>query len=364
MGFQAQTPREALFKTHQGWLPYVDLLALHMGVDLQMRGHKHDDVKHIQRSYNKLPYREMSDHENHYNRHYHNRARDLIAFTSMAVPFCELIQGESRITDEEPGFAIVEECDNTKSDQPAMFDVKFLKGTSITKSKSKTDTHGWSFQNEFKVGGSYGGLDFENTTTVGAHGEYERMSGLEQQGTDGLETNIQITVPAGQYYKVDQSQFKAKVEVVNIERCAFELAFEVYCHDHLWDGRSKVVGDALKGNKRIKRWGKTHSRCMFKVNSADDLYEILAGVSADYPNQRRNLLKEHKTIRECYEALTDKDRWSLESVRTIPFDRAEHGIIRIIHENAKDNKDKFIDPVSVLADPADMDKLPKETPKK
>ena len=351
MGFRVRTPREALVKIQLEWNPIVDLLALQLGVDLQSRGYKHGDPDNI--PYNRRPYHETGDSQ--YRR---KNARDAIIYpTPMIMADCELIQGKTNILDETPDFALVQECDNRQSDKPAVFDVKFLKGITVTTSSSRTRKEGWSFENEFKIGGEYGGVSFENTTTVGAHGEYERMKGLEDQNTSSLETNVQIEVPAGGWYKVDQQQMNAKIEVVNLERVAFPVAFDVYCHRDLWSGRK--VGDALKDNKRMRRgpWKEKHTHRMLSVNGVDDLYNLLVGVHSDYPNQRRNLLDSNSVIRRCWEILSDKDKWSIEAERRIPFDKAQHGVCRIINMQPGVGEEMLVDPRTVLRNPADVEVL-------
>ena len=350
MGFQVRTPREAYLKVQKGWLPYIDLLGYHLGINLQTRGFRHkDDFDKFQQDYMHVPYHE--DSEDKWTRSWHNNARDTILFNKPAhIPKCELLSGESHILDETPEFAIVQECDNRNSKVDGVWDVKFLKGETVAQSTSKTETEGWSFQNKFKVGGSYGGVNFENTTTVGAHGDYERMKARETSGTDGLQTNIQIVVPAGGYYKVDQYQNKAEVEVINMERCGFDVACEVWCDSH-------QLKDLLKDNKRVRRLGHTHSYCILKINSSDDLYEILSGISPDFPNQRENLLESNKIIKHCFDVLTDTSKWSLESQTKVKFDNANHGVLRIIDMLADKDEDKFVQPESVLKNPADAAKL-------
>jgi hypothetical protein len=300
----------------------------------------------------KAPYHEVDT--NAYNRHYMNRARDKIVFpTPGRVPKSELLDTDSNISDESADFAFVQECDNTKSDKPVTFNVKFLKGITATRTKGKTRKEGWSFQNEFKVGGEVYGVSFENTTTIGANGEYERMTTLENQDTDGLETSIEMVIDAGEHYKVEQFQHKAEVEVINLERMAFDVAFEVYCSNEQWNNRQY-----LRDNKRIIRHpGTKHSFRMLTINSSDDLYELLIGVHPDYPNQRRDLLSNHSVIQDCFYALTDTERWSLESEERIKFDNAQHGVIRIRNMKPTSEADQFVDPVSLLKNPADAEKL-------
>ena len=352
MGYKTQTPREAYFKTQLGWLPYVDLISLHLGVDLQLRNKKHDNVKHIEDIYMQIPYHEVDT--NAYNRHYMNRARDKVVFpTPGRVPNCELLNADSKTMDGDADFAFVQECDNTDSSKPVTFNVKFIKGLTATRSKSKTRKEGWSFQNEFKVGGEVYGVSFENTTTIGAHGEYERMTALENQDMNGLETFIEMVLEGGEHYKVEQFQRKAEIEVINLERMAFEVAFEVYCHDKFWNNR-----EYLKDNKRIIRHpGTKHSFRMLTINSTNDLYELLIGVHPDYPNQRTNLLESNSVIRECYEILSDEERWCLEAEERVKFDNALHSVIRIRNMKPKSEDDQFVDPVSLLKDPRDANKL-------
>ena len=352
MGYKTQTPREAWFKTQLGWTPYVDLLALQLGVNLQIRGHIPKLIEDVPKNYAKIPYREVDT--NTYSRHHMNNARDLVIYpTPGRVPISELLDGKSNTIDGDPDFAFVQECDNTQSNKAVTFNVKFIKGITATRTKGKTRKEGWSFENEFKVGGEVYGVSFENTTTIGAHGEYERMTALENQDMNGLETTIEMVIDGGEHYKVEQLQRKAEVEVVNLERMAFELAFDVYCSNESWQGR-----EYLKDNKRIQRWhGTKHSYRMLTINSANDLHELLIGVHPDYPNQRKNLLQENNIIRNCYEALSDTERWSLEAEERIKFDNAHHGVIRIKNMRPTSDADKFIDPVSLLRNPDDAEKL-------
>lgn len=349
MGFRTRTPREGYFKVQQAWLPVVDCLALNLGVDLQSREYHYTDRWD---EYHNIPYHE--DGENSYSRFWRNHARDRIDFQTPArIPHCELLQGETNVLGETAGFAFVEECDNRQSDKPADFNVEFNKGFTTKQTKSTTRTEGWSFQNEFKVGGSYGGVDFENTTTVGAHGEYERMKATENEDRDDLKTTVGIVVPARGYYKVEQYQNKAQVEVVNLERMSFDIAFDVWCHKKTWQNIPY-----LHDNKRMKRYhGTKHSYSILSIRSSDDLYELLIGVNADYPKQRSNLLKENAVIRKCWEFLSDTERWSIESEERIPFDNAQHGIIRIVNMQPISDEDLFIDPHKVAKSPEDAAKL-------
>ena len=352
MGYKTQSPREAWFKTQHGWTPYVDLLALQMGVNLQTRGHIPKKIEDVPKNYEKIPYKEVDT--NTYSRHHMGDARDLIVYpTPGRVPYHELLNADSKTVDGDADFAFVQECDNSQSNKSVTFNVKFLKGLTATRSKSKTRKEGWSFENETKFGVEVHGVSFENTTTIGAHGEYEKQTALENQDMNGLETTIDMVIDGGEHYKIEQFQRKAEVEVINLERMAFELAFEVYCSNELWKGL-----EYLKDNKRIIRWhGTKHSYRMLTINSANDLRELLVGVHPDYPNQRRNLLEENNVIRNCYNILSDTERWSLEAEERIKFDNALHSVIRIRNMNPKHEEDQFVDPVSLLKNPSDAEKL-------
>ena len=352
MGYKTQSPREAWFKTQHGWTPYVDLLALQMGVNLQIRGHIPEKIEDVPKNYEKIPYKEVDT--NTYSRHHMDDARDLIVYpTPGRVPYHELLNADSTVIDGDADFAFVQECDNSQSNKAVTFNVKFIKGLTATRSKSKTRKEGWSFENETKFGVEVHGVSFENTTTIGAHGEYEKQTALENQDMNGLETTIDMVIEGGEHYKIEQFQRKAEVEVINLERMAFELAFDVYCSNERWRNL-----EYLKDNKRIIRWrGTKHSYRMLSINSANDLRELLVGVHPDYPHQRRNLLTENNVIRNCYEVLIDTERWCLEAEERIKFDNALHSVIRIRNMNPKHEEDQFVDPISLLKNASDADKL-------
>ncbi len=346
MGFKTKTPHEAYVKVMHAWIPVIDILALNLGVNLQSRdyrNHRNWD------EYHNKPYHEVD--KTSFSRHYMNNARDRVVFLDPArIPHCKLLSGKSETLGEEPGFASVLECDNRDGDEHAHFEVEFVKGFTAKESSAKTRKEGWSFENEFKVGAEYSGVSFENTTTIGAHGEYERMKGIEKESTDSITTKVMVSIPPGEWYKIEQYRNKAQIEVSNLEIMSFDIAFDIYCDNNLLYNLSY-----LKDNKRIQMFpGTKHSYRMLSINSSDDLYELLVGINSDYPHQRQNLLESNETISRCYDFLADEDKWSIESEEKILFDNAQHGVIRVKNMTA-DNV--FVDAKSIAQSSDDANKL-------
>ena len=314
MGYETQTPNEAYFKVRRDRLAKIAELSLLMGVDLQPPHEKWiEDIKDPCIYARRHPF------------------RDAVVYPRVAnITQRDLMDSQVEVLDEEADYAVIQDCfNNTQQDSELEFEVAYRKEISVSETSGKKSTTGWSFESATEAGVEYSGVSFKETITVGAHGEVEKLRTLEKGDTNGVDSKIKTFVPFGMTYRVQQWENKSRIQVTSQELYLFDVAFEVFSHKDLYRGR--IAGDALKDNHRQRRYpGTSHSYAMFSVHSTEDLHEILTGVSADYPNQRQNLLANHQ-IKALFDELTDADKWSFEVETKTPFDKGISGHIQVIN---------------------------------
>ena len=314
MGYETQTPNEAYFKVKRDRLAKIAELSRLMGVDLQPAHEKWIE--------------DLKDPSTYARRH---PFRDAIVYPKVAnVVQRDLSDSKVNVLDEEADYAVIQDCFNGEQPESELeFKVTYKKEVSVSEVSGKKSTTGWSFESATEAGVEYSGVSFKETITVGAHGEVEKLRTLEKGDVNAVDSEIVTFVPYNLTYRVQQWQNKSRVEVASQELYLFDIAFEVFSHKDLYRGR--IAGDALKDNHRQKRYpGTSHSFAMFSVRSTEDLHEILTGVSADYPNQRQNLLANHQ-IKALYDDLTDADKWSFEVETKTEFDKGISGHIQVIN---------------------------------
>ena len=312
MGYKTQTPKEAYFHVQKDRVKLIQRLALYLGVDLQGRQPWDQDDRHPHQYARPHPFRDRIIYP------------DVAKVTQRTLPDSKI-----NILDEKADYAVVQDCFNgTIIDSTLDFDVSYMKQIKVEEKTEKRSVVGWSFEEATQAGVEESGVSFSETVTVGAHGEEDKLRSLAKGDDDAVTSHIGVKVPYQKTYRVQQWENKSRMEVVSQELYFFDIAFECYSHKNLYHHR--IAGDALKDNKREKRYpGTKGSFSMLTVHSEDDLHEILTGVSDDYPHQRRNLL-ENPHIKDAFEALVDKDKWSFEIETKTPFDKGISGHIQVI----------------------------------
>ena len=259
--------------------------------------------------------------------------RDRIEYIAPIVAIeRELFDSSSVIKSEEPDFAYVDDFINSLP-QEVPWTLEYTKGETVDVGKEEKDTAGTSIEQAIQVSGSYGGVEFSSTTTVGAKYEKEKLKTLHEQSVNERKSSIVLQVPEGAQYRAEQRQAKATIEVKDHVRVIFDIAFKAWCHADTF--RGSLVGNSVIDNKRIERkfHHEKHTSAMLIVKSTDDFHEILTGASADFPHQNVNLLDKYPKIEAAWNKLIEKKDRAFEAIDITEFTKTSHGTLHVLDAN-------------------------------
>ena len=247
----------------------------------------------------------------------------------VAVDWRVLFDSHSVIKSEEPDFAYIDDFINDLP-QTVPWTLEYDKGETVDIGKEEKDTVGVGVEQAISIGGSYGGVDFNSTTTFKSNYEKEKLKTLHQQSVNNRKSSVVLDVPEGATYRAEQRQAKAVTEVKDHIHIVFDVAFKAWCNTKA--SSASLVGESIIDNRRRlgNFHGTKHTHPVLVVNSADDFHEILTGASADYPHQNVNLLAKYPKIAKEWEKVINKPDRSFEAVDITEFTKTSHGTIHVL----------------------------------
>lgn len=256
------------------------------------------------------------------NEWYRRDRRDKIIFDPLQILKIKTIEGEARPVSENPQWASI---DNAQNDTGSILEFQETYETTQTSRKLKEEsmTHGWSFEQSISVSGSYSGVEVESETTIGATGEYGSRDEDEKTKENKSTTSVKIDVPAYTHYVIQQRKNEAVVEVPITQNVIFDIAFKIVGWKHL------LNNSLLDHNKRWSGYKSTKSRYIYYIKGVDDLYEVLSGISADFPKINKDLIGSNKNIRKAYQWLTNEDNRSFTVDSILTYENASTGACRV-----------------------------------
>ena len=262
--------------------------------------------------------------------HRPNPFRDVIEYTAPIVAVERvLFDTHSVIKSEEPDFAYIDDYINDLPKE-VPWTLEYNKGETVDIGKEVKDTVGVGVEQAISIGGKYGGVDFNSTTTVKSNYEKEKLKTLHQQSLNDRKSSTTLGVPTGATYRAEQRQAKAVTEVKDFVHVVFDIAFKAWSNTKA--SGASLIGERIIDNRRRRGNfpGTKHTHPVLVVKSADDFHEILTGASADYPHQNENLLKKYPKIAKEWEKVINKPDRSFEAVDITEFTKTSHGTIHVL----------------------------------
>ena len=159
----------------------------------------------------------------------------------------DLFDTHSIIKSEEPEFSYVDDFINSLPKE-VPWTLEYDKGDKVDIGKEEKDVAGTSIEEAIQVSGSYGGVEFSSTTTVGAHYEKEKMKSLHEESENRRKSTVVLPVPANAQYRAEQRQAKAVSEVRDYVRVVFDIAFKAWNHTKVCS--ASLVGNSIIDNRR------------------------------------------------------------------------------------------------------------------
>ena len=265
------------------------------------------------------------------NRYTRKGERDAIIFPEVFEMLSSRRQmGDPIITNRESEWSLVQPVIND-TPEPSKEIVKYSTRKAENFLESESSTQGWHFESttviKANASGSFMGISadasVENTTTVGASGQYDSASEKGRETSSGVDKTTEFTVPPHSTRIVEQYEESAKIKVPISDKNVFDIAFVIE------DWKEYDKGSPLWHNKRKHsvRHSKTH--VMLEIHSLEDLRDLLIGVNSDFPKQHEDLLEQSKTIRDAFDILLDPVYRTVEIKGFQYFENSSSGQTRI-----------------------------------
>ena len=312
MPHKTATLREAVFAYQKAMNEKLNRFLPLLGVNFQ--------------SFDRQPWNEMR--ENVWHRP--NPFRDVIEYIAPVVAVERILfDTHSIIKSEEPDFAYIDDYINDLP-QTVPWTLEYNKGETVDIGKEEKDTVGVGIEQAITVGGSYGGVNFESTTTVKSNYEKEKLKTLHQQSVNERKSSTTLDVPEGATYRAEQRQAKAVTEVRDHVHIVFDVAFKAWSNTKA-SGKS-LIGERIIDNRRRRGNfpGTKHTHPVLVVKSASDFHEILTGASSEYHHQNENLLAKYPRIAQEWKKVIGKSDRSFEAIDITEFTKTSHGTIHVL----------------------------------
>ena len=310
MAYRTPSLREAVWQYQQTMNGKLSKFLRLLGVDFQGKGRWSESMENVWRR--RKPF------------------RDGIEYLAPTVAVERvLFDTHSVLKSEKPEFSYLDDFINSLL-QTVPWTLKYKKGNTVTIGKEEKDTVGVSVEQAIEVGGSYGGVEFKSTTTIGSHYDKEKVKSQAESSENDRESSTVLQVPPGAQYRAEQRQSKAVSEITDHIHVVFDIAFKAWCHTKVCS--ASLVGNSVIDNKRVQRTfhHEKHTDAVLIVKSATDFHEILIGASADFPHQNENLLKKHPELQKHWDDVINKSDRSFEAVDITEFTKTSHGTIHVL----------------------------------
>lgn len=315
MGYKVRTKREGYLRWQKDALPYIEALGIELGIGLNRTSSW------------------IEDKENYW---YRPDQRDTIVFSDFKIVAIESEDKDFVVVESKPRWAAYREVVND-TDTELSQTVTYEMEEAIRKLDEDSSLTGWSV--EVSLGFSVGKDDankFTGEITAGAHGEYGKRSEKEKTATTKSSSEISVIIPARSKYEVQQREDRSKIEVPIHQKIIFDCGFDIRDYDH-YDADSP-----LHKNKRRHRThhrkgsGKGHSvryrdrYSLLELRTSEDMYNVLSGLSGDFPNLNTDLLSSNRVVRESYDWLSNTDKRSIEVDIVEKYENSSSGHVRVV----------------------------------
>ena len=237
-----------------------------------------------------------------------NVERGLMAFDEYIINESDLIpQGERKVESLE----IDEVFNELSSDIEIVKTYSTTQSFTVSKQESFNASFGLELEQHWETKATAGGEAYGGSVEASTGGSikvstnfgWENSVSKEKMSGESESVEIPVPIPAGRSVKVYREKvaqdMMIKTQLLGVLRPSF------FCVDY-----KKSFGPRLRGNKDARGWRSSKSRIIFQMRDVNDIYNFVTGNNSRYPNQKDNLMKKHKAVREAMDFFSDKDNRS------------------------------------------------------
>ena len=234
--------------------------------------------------------------------------RGLLMFDEYIINESDIIpQGVPNIENIE----IDEVHNDLSSDTTIIKNYTTSQSFTVSRSNSFNASFGLELEQHWEAKATAGGEAYGGSVEASTGGSikvstnfgWEKSVSDEKMEGKSESTEIPIPIPAGKYAKIFRKHIKQDIlirtQLIGVLRPAFFIVD--------WKG---AFSDKMKGNHDARKWKKTQSRVIMEIRGVEDLYDLLTGNNARYPNQTEDLIKKIPAIKRSWDFFADKDNRS------------------------------------------------------